>query len=117
MITSGQPLHSSALISAPKCNCSARVPEESDAQSVRTAVLLDELTTPAQQAGPERGPVSAPEPARRQAAAGPHIVVEVKTGNAISLLQYSCSPRVLALPSNQLNARRSGSVRACTGSP
>eukprot|EP00891_Asterochloris_glomerata_P004631 jgi/Astpho2/4631/Aster-x0209 len=70
---------------------SSRPPLEADAQALRAAVLLDELDFPGfGVADPRTG----------------HIVVEVRTPNAVSLLKYSCSARVLALPSGQLNARR-----------
>ena len=35
-----------------------------------------------------------------------HILVELKTANAVKLVQYSTSNRVIALPTTQLNARR-----------
>ena len=35
-----------------------------------------------------------------------HIVVEMRTPHSAALLKYSCSKRVLALPTVQLNARR-----------
>ena len=35
-----------------------------------------------------------------------HVVVELKTANAIPLLRYCCGPRIMALPTAQLNARR-----------
>ncbi len=35
-----------------------------------------------------------------------HIVVEMRTPHSAALLKYSCSGRVLALPTVQLNARR-----------
>jgi len=78
------PLHVPAL-------CERRYPEESDAQSLRTAVLLDELDYPG---------AGLPDP--RTA----HVVVELKTANAIPLLRYCCGPRIMALPTAQLNARR-----------
>lgn len=37
-----------------------------------------------------------------------HIVVETQTSNAVPLLYYSCSRRVMALPTGRLNARRVG---------
>lgn len=37
---------------------------------------------------------------------GGHVVVELKTANAMPLLKYACSSRVMALPTNQLNAQR-----------
>jgi hypothetical protein len=37
---------------------------------------------------------------------GRHVVVELKTANALPLLKYACSSRVMALPTNQLNAQR-----------
>jgi len=88
------PLHAPAL-------CELRYPEESDAQSLRTAVLLDELDYPG---------AGLPDP--RTA----HVVVELKTANAIPLLRYCCGPRIMALPTAQLNARRcaSPSSLSCT---
>lgn len=57
----------------------------------RCAILLDELDD-------YRG-------LRRGRALG-HIVVETRTSNAVPLLRYSCSKRVIAMPTQQLNARR-----------
>lgn len=57
----------------------------------RCAILLDELDD-------YRG-------LRKGRALG-HIVVETRTANAVPLLRYSCSRRVIALPTGQLNARR-----------
>jgi hypothetical protein len=37
---------------------------------------------------------------------GKHVVVELKTSNALPLLKYACSNRVIAAPTNQLNAQR-----------
>lgn len=37
---------------------------------------------------------------------GQHVVVELKTSNALPLLKYACSSRVMALPTSQLNAQR-----------
>lgn len=37
---------------------------------------------------------------------GRHVVVELKTANALPLLKYACSSRVMALPTSQLNAQR-----------
>jgi hypothetical protein len=68
-----------------------RYPSEADAQAVRVAVLLDELDFPGMgQPDPRVG----------------HIVVELKTANAVPLLRYSCSNRIIGLPTAQLNARR-----------
>ncbi|KAK9801967.1 hypothetical protein WJX73_003033 [Symbiochloris irregularis] len=69
----------------------SRPPEEADAQSIRVAVLLDELDFPG---------FGVPDP--RQAP----ILVEVKTANAARLIGYSCSARVTALPTAHANARR-----------
>lgn len=47
-----------------------------------------------------------------------HIVVETQTSNAVPLLYYSCSRRVMALPTARLNARRVGNCcwqNACMG--
>jgi hypothetical protein len=35
-----------------------------------------------------------------------HIVVETRTANAVPLLRFSCSKRVIALPAGHMNARR-----------
>lgn len=71
-----------------------RYPEEADAQTLRVAVLLDELDFPG---------VGQPDPRTGS------IVVELKTANALPLLRYSCSSRVISLPTAQLNARRCAS--------
>ena len=68
-----------------------RSPEEADAQAVRVAVLLDELDFPG---------FDKPDPRTG------HIIVEVKTPDAKELIEYSCSKRVIALPTGVLNARR-----------
>ena len=69
----------------------ARCPEEADAQAVRVAVLLDELDFPG---------FDAPDPRTG------HIIVEVKTPGALQLINFSCSKRVIALPTGVLNATR-----------
>ena len=43
----------------------------------------------------------------QQALNGGRIIVEVKTLNALSVLQFSCSVRVMALHTGEMNARRS----------
>ncbi|KAK9908516.1 hypothetical protein WJX75_009020 [Coccomyxa subellipsoidea] len=73
---------SSAIIVAD----SSRSPDEADAQSLRAAVLLDELDRPA---------------GRRS-----QIVVEARTPNALRLLQAACSRRIIAVPTTQVTARR-----------
>eukprot|EP01025_Chloroclados_australasicus_P037823 TRINITY_DN38681_c0_g2_i3.p1 TRINITY_DN38681_c0_g2~~TRINITY_DN38681_c0_g2_i3.p1 ORF type:complete len:744 (+),score=121.86 TRINITY_DN38681_c0_g2_i3:179-2410(+) len=69
----------------------SRSQDEADAQSIRAAVLLDEMELVAN--SDSDGPP-------------PNIIVEMRTRNAVPLLQYACSPNVIAFPSNQLNARR-----------
>lgn len=69
------------------------VPDEADAQTIRCAVLLDELGYP----GPG-------VPDTRQAI----VIAELKTLDALPLLQFSCSPRVVGFPTNLTNARRCG---------
>lgn len=64
---------------------------QADAQALRAAVLLDELDFPG---------FGVPDPRTG------HIVVEMRTPHSAALLKYSCSGRVLALPTVQLNARR-----------
>jgi len=41
------------------------------------------------------------------------VVAEIQTKNALPLLHYSCSPRVVALPTGQLNARRVRGAPPC----
>ncbi|KAI8477171.1 MAG: hypothetical protein J3K34DRAFT_515852 [Monoraphidium minutum] len=66
-------------------------PDEADAQVVRCAILLDELDD-------YRG--------LRGGATTGHVVAELRTRSALQVLRYSCSPRVVGLPTGQLNARR-----------
>ncbi|DBA72591.1 TPA: hypothetical protein ACH3X2_010343 [Trebouxia sp. C0005] len=70
---------------------SSRGAVQADAQALRAAVLLDELDFPG---------FGVPDPRTG------HIVVEMRTPHSAALLKYSCSGRVLALPTVQLNARR-----------
>ncbi len=65
----------------------SRSPVEADAEAIRSAILLDEMEAPA-------------------ASRGGRIIVEVKTLNALAVLQYSCSVRVMALHTGEMNARR-----------
>ena len=58
---------------------------------MRTAVLLDELDFPGFGLDDPRTGV---------------IVAELKTTNALPLLQANCSPRIVGVPTSQLNARR-----------
>ncbi len=44
-----------------------------------------------------------------------HIVVGLQTQEAVGLIQYSCSARVIPVPTTYLNARRRGPTPA--GSP
>lgn len=55
------------------------------------AVLLDELEFPG---------FEVPDPRTG------HIIVEVKTPGALQLINFSCSRRVVALPTGHLNATR-----------
>ena len=64
---------------------------EADSETIRAAILLDELESTQLQ----------------QALNGGRIIVEVKTLNALSVLQFSCSVRVMALHTGEMNARRS----------
>lgn len=68
----------------------------------RAAILLDELD--GQQGLCAEGP----------SRAGRHIVVELKTPNALPLLKYACSRRVIALPTGQLNAQRVSHAGGCS---
>lgn len=80
----------SLLLRVAACLCRGAV--QADAQALRAAVLLDELDFPG---------FGVPDPRTG------HIVVEMRTPHSAALLKYSCSGRVLALPTVQLNARRS----------
>ena len=82
---------------------SCRSPEEADAQAIRVAILLDELDFPG---------FDKPDPRTG------HIIVEVKTDDAKQMIEYSCSKRVIALPTGLLNARRyAASLPSHTQSP
>ncbi|CAK0782676.1 hypothetical protein CVIRNUC_005871 [Coccomyxa viridis] len=69
----------------------SRGPNEADAQSTRAAVLLDELDYP--------GP-------RQQDMRQGHIIVGLQTQEATSIIKYSCSKRVIPIPTSYLTARR-----------
>ena len=69
-----------------------RCPDEADAQSLRSAVLLDEFARPV---------------GKRVT-----IVVEARTGNVLPLLQAACSRRVIAVPTTQVAARRCAGMLA-----
>ncbi len=89
--TSKSPTATSTFYIVTALSSLSRYPEEADAQTLRTAVLLDELDFPGNgQPDPRTG----------------NIVVELKTANAMPLLRYSCSSRIISLPTAQLNARR-----------
>ena len=78
------------VIPRPEC---CRGPEEADAQTLRTAVLLDELDLASYELeGDMHGH-------------GP-IIAEAKTTAALPLMSSYCSKRIVAVPTNQLNARR-----------
>jgi hypothetical protein len=66
--------------------------------AIRCAILLDELDD-------YRG--------LRKGRAMGHIVVETRTHNAVPLLRFSCSRRVIALPTGLLNMHRVRHVCAC----
>lgn len=66
---------------------------------LRCAILLDELEN-------YRG--------LRHGGLMGHIIVELKTSNVLPLLRYSCSKRVMALPTGQLNAKRVRAQRSGT---
>ena len=70
---------------------------EADSETIRAAILLDELESTQPQ----------------QALNGGRIIVEVKTLNALSVLQFSCSVRVMALHTGEMNARRSAACHSC----
>eukprot|EP00775_Hariotina_reticulata_P013650 gene13650-13773_t len=105
----------------------SRSAAEADAQAVRCAILLDELEDAGHsgQSSQLLSPMTAAELSEAGACAaggqtgsmaahtivdkslsGKHVVVELKTSNALPLLKYACSNRVIAAPTNQLNAQR-----------
>lgn len=57
---------------------------------------------------PPPAPPGRPHPPPPPPPNPPSVVAEIQTKNALPLLSYSCSPRVVALPTGQLNARRVG---------
>ncbi|KAK9800761.1 hypothetical protein WJX73_008207 [Symbiochloris irregularis] len=70
---------------------STRSPEEADAQSLRVAVLIDELDFPG---------FGVPDTRTG------HIIVELKQDGTDEMLGYVCSKRVVPLMSNRMNAVR-----------
>ena len=87
-----------ALLRRTHTHTCCRYPEEADAQTLRTAILLDELDFPG---------AGAPDPRTGT------IIVELKTSNATPLLRYTCSKRIIALPTSQLNSRRCDKALRC----
>ena len=79
---------------------------EADAEAIRAAILLDELETrlerPPKGKGPMGGGMAGPSVNPSEG----RIIVEVKTLNALAVLQFSCSIRVMALHTGEMNARR-----------
>lgn len=72
------------------CGDNSKRSKAADAQVLRTCVLLDELL---QQLHPTGG-------------GGPIVVAQIKTEDALPLVRYSCSQRVIPVPTNKINARR-----------
>ena len=90
---------------------------EADAEAIRAAILLDELDTRVggslnplkasrSAGGGSPGGGSPPSGGAQPGGGGGRIIVEVKTLNALAVLQYSCSIRVMALHTGEMNARR-----------
>lgn len=71
------------------CSDYSKSSRESDAQVLRTCVLVDELCEQ-----------------ERPGQAGPTVAAQVKTEDALPLVRYACSERVIPVPTNKLNARR-----------
>ena len=66
-----------------------RNPKEADAQSLRAAVLIDEMTEDDVRSG------------------SGSIVMEMRGGlRGLKLAQYACTQRVFPVPTTQMNARR-----------
>ncbi|KAI7839964.1 hypothetical protein COHA_006285 [Chlorella ohadii] len=72
------------------CSDHSKQGKDADAQVLRTCVLLDELVIK------EQG----------EDAHGPVVVAQIKTEDALPLVRYACSSRVIAVPTNKVNARR-----------
>ncbi|PRW57972.1 SAD1 UNC-84 domain 1- isoform A [Chlorella sorokiniana] len=94
----GSPLDPVALkmVAAPDsrriivCSDYIKASKDTDAQVLRACVLLDELIQSERPGG----------------AGGPVVVAEIKTEDALPLVRYACSQRVLPVPTNKVNARR-----------
>ena len=77
------------MFSAPSDICDYRNPKEADAQSLRAAVLIDEMTEDVVRSG------------------SGSIVMEMRGGlRGLKLAQYACTQRVFPVPTTQMNARR-----------
>ncbi|KAI7839331.1 hypothetical protein COHA_006922 [Chlorella ohadii] len=72
------------------CSDYIKSSKDADASVLRTCVLLDELITSERPGG----------------GGGPVVVAEIKTEDALPLVRYACSQRVLPVPTNKVNARR-----------
>ncbi|GAB4823067.1 hypothetical protein N2152v2_010113 [Parachlorella kessleri] len=73
----------------------SRKPEHSDAQCVRAAVVLDEMVEAEYGEGSAKGPM---------------VVVQAHTEDALRTLQYTCSDRVVPVPTSTVSAKRIGRV-------
>lgn len=73
---------------------SSRPPVEADALCVRAAVLLDEMC------------VAAHGASNWMQGAGPVVVVQVETDDGMDMARYSCSSRIIPVPTTQVNVRR-----------
>ena len=90
-------LHAVAVTSARTVIISGdynRPPVESDAQVLRSAVLLDELST--EEYGSRQW----------QDGAGPVIIAQMKLDDGPQVVRYACSDRVVAVPTTLINVRR-----------
>ena len=117
------------------CGDYARSSKDADAQVLRTCVLLDEeiqRQRPSGAGGPvvvaqaswggagrpegcallQLSTAAPPRPAAlfkpTPGSLQPPATLQIKTEDALPLVRYSCSPRVLPVPTNKVNARRWG---------
>lgn len=91
----------------------SRSVEDSDAQVLRCAVLIDEMTAAAGKEWIDDASIPSASTSSSSSHSfgttngmGPWVIAEVQGTNVTALLQYACTARVIPVPSSTINARR-----------
>ena len=85
----------------------SRDPLQSDAYGTRVAVMIDEMSNQQSCYGSSLSldVDKIPSLGASDANSSPYVVMQCRTRNALQTIYYSCSPRVLPMPTTQLKAR------------